>query len=149
MSAKQDYIKAIRLELRDFEALNELLRRKEHENCDIEFALDATLSDANAKTPVTTYTLASFPDPQVLIQGTKARLLRTVAHLLARNVLDGSKVGHLTQIKLYKEDAAEAKQEYWASLAGLKQRIFNNALLGATIDTPPRDDDGFGNEFYG
>ena len=134
MSSRQSFVDAVRVELRDYPELNELLLAQEHSDQDIEFALGSTLDDINQTEPTSSYTYGNIPDKRLLIQGAIAHLYTTIMRLLARGVLRGSEVGVEHQLEAYRVLEQQAKAEYMARMQGLKVRSFNSALMGSYVE---------------
>lgn len=75
----------VRQFLRDQPEFNILLAAKEFTDDDITKAMEFAISEYNAMTPITTTELSAFPNDWLLLLGTTAHLLRSAAHLYARN----------------------------------------------------------------
>lgn len=99
----QRYIKAIRLFLNDNATLNRLIRREESDDDHIRLAIIMALSEYDATDPVKHgYSVTSFPNVSMLINGAIVQILKMVGLLHARNKLSYSAGG--LSINLFDKD---------------------------------------------
>jgi len=124
----QRFLARIRLELRDYPDVNELIEGEESSDRIIAAALRNVLQRFNTMPPpIGNFSLSNFPDESLLILGTAGWLQRTVANLNDRNRLPYSdgKVAASPHDKgpLVRQSANMYWQEFLQSAKELKRSM--------------------------
>lgn len=118
------YINMVRGELRDYAALNRLSAGPEHSDRSIGRALIRAAGYWNETTPVSsTYSVANFPYPNLLIEGAIYYLLKSLGYLEERNRLswsDGQVSMSLSDRRMLEQFALKNWAEFKEGVKNLK-----------------------------
>jgi hypothetical protein len=130
---RADARERLRLFLRDFPALNRLIREYEHTDADLDLALDMTVEEYNTITPPLAYvTIGTYPNLWLLLHGGAIHALKSAGMLQARNELNyssgGITVRTFDKTSLYQSWINSFIQDYQFKLQNLK--LANNITGG-------------------
>lgn len=114
--------------LRDFAGNNILLAEVQFTEEDITPAMKFAASEFNAMTPISSYTVESFPNDYILLMGTVAHLLKSEAILQLRNQAtyqdgDIQNIGVDDKFAQYNALAGELKAEWKTTAQKYKQQV--------------------------
>lgn len=114
--------------LRDVSDNNILLAEVQFTEEDINDAMLFAASEFNAITPVTTYTIDTFPNDWLFLMGTAAHLMQSESFLQLRNQAtysdgDVQNIGVDDKFTFYRQLAADLKAEWKTAAQKVKQQI--------------------------
>lgn len=130
----------LRLFLRDTPQLNRLTRKEESDNELFDFAIEMTLSDWNATTPmIRPVTITDFPSLYMLMQGAAIQLLVSQGILQARNELQynagGSSFLRSNKSNYYMQWAVNLQNQYELKKRNIKiQQNINRGWGGVASE---------------
>ena len=121
--ARRSMTERIREYARDYDVLNTLIEGEEHSDRMIIHAMERVVDDFNASPPaIGAYLVVNFPSLEVLISGTMAILLESVAILYARNDLAYAHAGTQVQFNQHR-DYLQMSQMLWQRYEVKKKEI--------------------------
>lgn len=128
IEARADVVNRVRVEMRDYPELNTLIDGEESSDAFIEYAMDVVMEEINATPPPVGLFLVQNTPLHLLIDGTVARLLRSLAILYLRNDVDFGVDGltvRYNQGQTYLAVAQERAREFESKL--LRWKVSVNA----------------------
>lgn len=116
-TALQRLVQLVRAYMRDYPQLNEIVRGEESTDRTIGQVILETVDDFNLNSPLSSRTVETFPSTHLLVIGTVARLLMSVAILQARNNLSysdgqGTQINRSDKSGIYMQLANNLMSEY-------------------------------------